>query len=481
MVQISALLDFLPTSKKPLTLPKEVTYIKVSAKESEILQWFNWGKHYHERPIIFSIPDTTETKRADYLIKAAEIFDFIELDAATDITFYKEIPANKRVIRLEKVVYSLEELSKCFEKIQIFNAVHYEIITKPNKAADLLIPILFQKIHAPKKLTVYAGGFSGMWTQILNAYLGAKMVFGSINNNIESHFSIQRLLGDYQLPYIKPIKEIYGIIGNPVLRSLSPKIHNSAYNELNIAALYLPFHVENFADFWYGVIKNKAFNQLDISINGLTCVSPFKAKGIQYVEYTSNPLIRLAKAGNLLMKIKNKWVGSTTDSLGVLHGLKKFNVNINSLNVAIIGCGGAGRTIAIALKKAGAKVTLVNRSLERGSYAAHILSLPFLLLSDFKPRNYNLLVNATPVGKKHGSIPFDTKELQSNSIIIDMVYRIESTLLIQRAKEMGLRTIDGFEILGKQVQFQFMGMTNQDMPESMAYQLARPERNLITS
>ncbi len=481
MLQISTLLYHPPIHKGQLPLPKEVSSIKICAYPSDILQWFEWGKQYHEKQVIFSIPDTTIPKRREYLAEAATIFDFVELNAETDKDFYKKIPTNKRVIFLEKWFSSIEALKIAYESIQIFNGVHYEIVTQPKNAAELLLPVLFLKTYANKNLTIYAGGLSGMWTQILNAYLGSKTVYGYLGNNINSHFSLQQLLEDYQLPYLKCIKELYGIIGNPVIRSFSPKMHNGAYKKLNIAALYIPFHVTDFKDFWQNVIENKSFDQLGISIKGLTCVSPFKAKGIEYVSSIDNPLIPVAKAGNLLVKIQNKWIANTTDSLGVLHGLKKLKVHFKNLKVAVIGCGGAGRTIAFALKKAGAEVTLVNRSFKRGDCAARMLSLPFLLLNDFDSADFNLLINATPVGKEKGSIPFEIKQLTSNSIVVDMVYRKESTLLIQRAKEMGLRTIDGFEILGKQVQFQFTGMTNRTMPEAMAYELARPEKNLIST
>lgn len=480
MPRISALLYNPPLTQESLPLPKEVSCIKVCANISDIPKWFEWGKKYTEKQVVFSIPNTKEPRRKEFLEAAASIFDFVELNADSDADFFKKIPLNKRVIFLEKSVNSIQELTTWYKSIQNFNGRHYEIATKPNKAADLLLPILFQKGNANQNLSVYASGFSGMWTQILGAYLGAEVVYGHLYNNKNSYFKLQQLLEAYHLPYIKPVKEIYGIIGNPVLRSFSPKIHNGAYKKLGVNALYLPFQVTDFEDFWQNIIKSKSFDQLGITIKGLTCVSPFKAKGIEYTNCVKNPLVSTAKAGNLLVKINQKWVANTTDSLGVLHGLNRFKVDLKNINAAIIGCGGAGRTIACALKRAGAKVTLVNRSLQRGEYAAQILSLPFLLLKDLHSANYNLLVNATPVGKKEGSIPFEIQQLTKDSIVVDMVYRKDSTLLIQKAQEMGLRTIDGFDILGKQVQYQFIGMTQRKMPESLAYELAKPENTLMT-
>jgi len=460
----------------PLILYNKISYVKIVISIRQQEEWFDWGSKFQDKPIIFSLQDGTIKERINCLIQAANIFDLVELNAEFDLTerLLKKIPKKQRFLYWKGAVNSSEDLNYQYKKLQKVGAIFYELVTLPKKAADLLIPLTFQKENAINHLITYAGGLSGMWTQIISAHFGGAMVFGNLGENQLPFFSLNQLLEDYNFPNLYCYNEIYGIAGNPVLNSRSPKIHNGAYRLLNIPAIYLPFHLDDFDDFWKGIIKNRVTEAVGLKIVGLTCVSPYKEKGIKYVDIIDNPLIAASKAGNLLVKQDKLWLAKTTDSLGVLNGLKEKNIPIAKLTIAVIGCGGTGRTIAAALKKEGAAVTLVNRSAKRGVFAAKVLQLPFVLLQDFQPGRFDLVVNATPIGKHGNDIPFRVELMNKNSIVVDVVYKKETTQLIKIARRMGLLVIDGLEILRTQVQYQFQGMTGYQMPKSVATQLTQP-------
>ncbi len=460
---------------------EQASLLKVYAREADIPKWFEWGLQFREKGVIFSLPDTTIPHRSSLLLQAAKIFDYVELNAAVDLEeSFQKIPLTKRMLFWKGPVKSVAALAAVFQQLKTFGGTHYELVTIPENLSETLIPLQFQKLQTSTQLTTYATGLSGMWTQILSPYFGAAMVSGkSGNNDQQPYFSIAQLLNDYHFPNLRPFRKIFGIAGNPVLGSFSPKMHNGAYQALNIPALYLPFHIHHFSDFWEGIIKNKARAALGLDIAGLTSVSPFKKKGIEYVDAISSPLVLSAKAGNLLVKTDHHWVAMTTDSLAVMHGLMQRNINPKKMKAAVIGCGGAGRTIAFALKNAGAKVTLVNRSIKHGVFAKKLLNLPLQLLKDFQPTAFNIVINATPVGMTDNAMPFEVRQMKKNSIVIDLVYRKTPTRLVDTAHQMGLTVIDGFEILRTQVRHQFAGMTGQEMPEALAYQLAQPENNFV--
>ena len=109
-------------------------------------------------------------------------------------------------------------------------------------------------------------------------HLGAPGIFGQVPGDdliIPGEPTIPRLIRDYGLPAVMPIKQLFAIIGSPVFHSLSPRLHNAAYRAMNYPALFVPLHVESFDEFWQAVI-NQVLDSLGLPINGLTVASPHK-------------------------------------------------------------------------------------------------------------------------------------------------------------------------------------------------------------
>ena len=84
--------------------------------------------------------------------------------------------------------------------------------------------------------------------------------------------------------------------------------------------------------------------------------------------------------------------------------------------VAVVGCGGSGRAIASALSRAGLEVVLANRGRPRGELASRQLGLPVLELAAFSPADFGLVVNATPVGRAGGDLPFACDRLAAGAV-----------------------------------------------------------------
>jgi shikimate dehydrogenase len=94
--------------------------------------------------------------------------------------------------------------------------------------------------------------------------------------------------------------------------------------------------------------------------------------------------------------------------------------------------------------------------------------LPFTPLAKFSADNYSMLVNATPVGRNGDALPFDVNRMSADGIIIDLAYGREATPLVTRALSLGLRAVDGLEVLLIQVLRQFRLMTGLEMPLELA-------------
>jgi shikimate 5-dehydrogenase len=147
--------------------------------------------------------------------------------------------------------------------------------------------------------------------------------------------------------------------------------------------------------------------------------------------------------------------------------------------VAVVGAGGAGRSAAAGLDRAGARVTMFNRDPERGKSSAKYLSskqlkVTFRPLADLDPYEFELLVNATSLGRgADDPLPFDVSRLRKGAVVIDLVYLPDRpTRLLTAAAAQGAVAIDGREVLVDQARGQFRLMTGRELPLELARRAA---------
>lgn len=417
------------------------------------------------------------------LINALEDYDIIEIEAATDLVpdVLRMIPAGRRIISWHGRADTYEEIENRFDQMRKVPAKYYQVIVEPRTISETIWPLRLLAKNSDSKLISYASGALGVWTQILSVYLGSKLIIGNIErtNSVENHLTCVQLKKDYNLPHIRNVKQIFGITGNPVFRSLSPLIHNKCYETLGMEALYLPFHIDNFDHFWQFISIDFPNADLGLTLGGFTMVSPYKEDTFNAAKgHLSKPTLS-SKACNILINNNGDWNSDSSDGLGVIAVLNEAHRDLNGLNVAIIGCGGAGRTIAARLKGEGANIVMYNRSIPRGEFASELLSLPFHLISEFDASAYDIVINATPVGKLGKKLIFDPSNLKSHGIAIDMAYAEEDTLLVSNCRKHGKHIIEGKKILLYQVKKQFTGLTGMEMPLEVELMVREKTANLL--
>jgi 3-dehydroquinate dehydratase/shikimate dehydrogenase len=383
------------------------------------------------------------------LIAAARDYDFVDL-SPDDCTprVLAAIPASQRVIS-----------ASCKEAADILAipARLYRFTVPALRSGDELEPLRLLRTLGRTDVTAYGTGPIGTWSRILAPWLGAPFVF-------EQAGGVERLVTSFCFEDLPPIEELFGMVGCPVLHSYSPRIHNNAFRAQSRSALYVPFHVENFEDFRTNILESRAVESLGFSLNALSIVSPYKSVALD-AAHALSPMVARAGSTNFFRRNGDRaWVADTTDADGILLTLRDRDVHCHNKPVAVIGCGGSGRAMAAALHHAGAHVTLVNRGLERGSYARDLLGLPFVPLREFSAEGYSVIVNATPVGRDSEEISFSVDSLRRDAVIVDLVYRDRPTPLITRTRGPGRITIDGWDMLVTQAVQQFRLMTGAEIP-----------------
>ncbi len=444
----------------------------------EIRQWYpGLPLQYTWRRSVAQENGASLDERHARLRGAAERYDYLTLEGECDLVpdVLKAIAPERRIVSWHGNSDSPEALEALLERYGRTPARLYRFALEHSEAADRLEALQFLQRIRRRDVIAYESGASGVWTRLLAARLGAPMIFGSVPASAEpgaSEPTIPGLIADYGLPELAPVREVYAIVGGAVAGSLSPRLHNAAYRAGGFARLYLSFPAEDFQRFWERLIQSGAMEALGYPIAGLTIASPHKECALEAAE-DADPLCRQCGATNLLVRREGAWFASTSDPEGVLQESVLASAR-QGARVAVVGCGGSGRTVAAALHRAGLQVTLVNRSPEHGKRAAKLLGLPFVPLAQFSAAGYGVLVNATPVGRLGEPLAIDLKTLETGATVVDLVYRPDDeTPLTKWARARGHPVLDGRQVLLAQIRRQYHLMTGETMPLSFGGRLLK--------
>lgn len=458
-----------PDGAELTALPEAVEWLEVRADRVGDIdpEWLR--DHFKGRLLYaFRTGDCTALNRSERLQTAARFYDRVEIEAEIDLSedLLEVIPAEKRLLSWYGGVNDLSQLNDRFAQLSSVPAAAYKIVTNAETIAEELLPLSLLKSLNRTDTIAYCKGPLGFWNRLLALHLGAPAIFGLVSGDSAEDMepSIGKLIADYGLPEVRPANELFAIIGNPIFHSLSPRLHNASYCALNHAALFVPLRVHSFAEFWREFVTSRKLDQFGIPINGMTVASPHKEEAVLTAKTVSG-MVRQTEAANILVRNNGWWTADTTDPDIV------YSVSVKEKRAAVIGCGGAGRAIAAALVQSGAGVTLINRGAERGEHAAALLGLPYIPLRDFNAEGYDIVVNATPVGRDTDEAPFEVEQLNHGAVVIDLVYGSRPTPLVDTTRARRQLAIDGRDVLVTQVSQQFRLMTGKDMPVDLAREI----------
>ncbi len=271
---------------------------------------------------------------------------------------------------------------------------------------------------------------------------------------------------------IKATTKVYGIFGHPVNHSLSPQMHNAAFQSLRLDCVYLAFDVHP-KDF---EIAARAIRSMCIS--GVNITIPHKESIIFFLDEIS-PEASLTGAVNTVKNVDGKLIGYNTDVSGFLRAIREdLGFHPKGLSAALIGAGGAARAVLTSLCMNEAyQVYVINRTLDKAKRLASEFKKGFkdtfiqAVSLDDKDDIKNilgktkLLVNATSAGMKGvDSVEMPLEHLQKEAVIYDLVYDPRETNLIKTAKELGYKASGGLSMLLYQGVESFEIWTGKDAP-----------------
>jgi 3-dehydroquinate dehydratase/shikimate dehydrogenase len=426
-------------------------------------------RHHFPGELIYTLRSTadagrfggTPSERCSRLAAAARYYDVVDLEAARDLTpeLLAQVPARQRRISWHGGPLDLAALRARFTQLAATPARLYVLAPRTTSFGQALVPLQLLRDLGRTDVTAFGTGPHGTWSRLLAPWLGAPVVYGRLHEPVDPGVpTIRQLVDDFQLPALPPLRYVFGIVGGSLDRSMSPRLHNTAYRQLGLPALFLPFQVGELADCWPELTVG--LDQLGLPLRGTTVMSPHKPAALDLAD-AATPNARAAGSANLLLRRGNRWLAETTTTDAIDAVLAGAGVRLAGRKAAVVGCGGAGLAAAVTLVRAGAETVLVNRSRDRGTHAAALLGLPWVPLAGFRPEGYSLVVHATPLCDE---LPFPVDRLSPRAVVVDLVYRRGPTALTAIARDLGLPTIDGWEVLDAEVTRQFGLMAGRGLP-----------------
>ena len=211
----------------------------------------------------------------------------------------------------------------------------------------------------------------------------------------------------------------------------------------------------------------KRLRQPDVA--GANVTIPHKAAVMQYLDSVDPDAIR-ARAVNTIVKEGDRLVGSNTDIGAIRAAIASVGIDTKGAKVVILGAGGAARASVVALE--GAHLTFVSRHPGDEDLPGRVIGWDDPSLHSLV-RSTDLLVNATPLGRRD-EMPIRPPALPRRGAVIDLVYVTGGTPLVRKARSLGLRTADGWEVLLSQGARSFEIWTGREAPERAMRETLQP-------
>jgi 3-dehydroquinate dehydratase/shikimate dehydrogenase len=333
-------------------------------------------------------------------------------------------------------------------------------------------------------------GRFGLLSRVLAPKFGGLLVYAADRAGGETapgQPTVADLRMRYRFEQVRPGTRVYGVVGWPIEHSLSPAIHNAAFDAVDHDGVYLPLPVP--AEYEHFKATVGALLDHDrLGLRGASVTAPHKEHLLRFVGERDGRVEaqarRIGAANTLSVGDDGLPECLNTDAPAALEALcAGMGIGPSGLagkTVAVIGAGGAGRAVAAAVSHAGARVTVFDvirwrvealanafngQPAATGEPARVVAAKPQALTGS----SFDVYVNCTPLGMAGGPgedqspLP-EGVPLGAGVTVFDTVYTPRRTPLIARAEAAGARVIPGMEMFLRQAAMQFEGWTGIPAP-----------------
>lgn len=316
--------------------------------------------------------------------------------------------------------------------------------------------------EVPEKIVIGMGAM-GVPTRILYKRTGSFLTFCSDGRSLSGapgHLTPKVMSELYRADQVDKQTHIYGVIGNPVMHTASPMIHNPGFHAIRFNAIYVPFLVDSVRSFFKLAESMRIY--------GFSVTIPHKQDVLPYLGRITREVKQIGSC-NTVVRIQNMWKGINTDYYGFLapiqHDMEQGKIH----TALVIGAGGASRAVVWALHNHNVKVVIVNRNIEKAKALADETMGSYDFLSNVSAYQglVDLVVQTTSVGMEPDvdGDPAPDFRFTGKEIVYDLVYKPHETKFLARAKAAGCNVQYGMDMLVQQGKLQFEAFTGYHYPQ----------------
>ncbi|MBQ2932283.1 MAG: shikimate dehydrogenase [Clostridia bacterium] len=245
------------------------------------------------------------------------------------------------------------------------------------------------------------------------------------------------------------------VVGDPISHSKSPYIHETVLKELGFEYEYRKVQVKK------GELSKYLFEAKALGLCGFNLTMPHKTDIIPFLDSIDDEALRLGSVNTVKIK-DGKFFGYNTDALGMVYSMEQKGFGAKDKNIVILGAGGVALALALKMAFEGAgKITVLNRTLSSAENICekvikengkNCTALPFEKESlQNAAKGCDILINCTPLGMEGIDADFEDlsflDNLNQESLVFDLIYNPLETNLLKHAKELGLSTLNGLDML----------------------------------
>ena len=416
--------------------------------------------------------DGDEPRRLAILRKAAQLgADWIDVEESVAPRLR---PGGRVILSRHDFAGRPDDLTGLARRLDASDAAANKIAFAPAGPEDALAAL--DVIRDARKPTIaLAMGEPGLLSRVLARKLGALGSFAALATGAESapgQPTLEEMLGLYRWRSLTPETAVFGVVACPVGHSMSPAIHNAAFDAAGLDAVYLPLLVqpgeECFRRFLDAVLERPYLH-----FRGLSITIPHKENALAYVPPDRcDGLARAIGAVNTItIDPDGSVAGGNTDYAGAIDalcgGMGIAREALAGRAVAVLGAGGVARALVAALCHYHADVVVYNRTVARAQQLAEEFACRAAGLDALDALDAEIVVNCTSVGMHPhvDACPLPAVPASAR-VVFDTVYNPVETRLLRHARQAGCTCVTGLDMFVNQAAAQFETWTHTPAPRN---------------
>lgn len=371
---------------------------------------------------------------------------YIDLMHDTPLSFVEEIgrefPQVKRIISYHNYERTPEDLSVVLQQMRSLPAELYKIVCLATSSSDALRMVALSQ-KEPDLLAISMGERGQITRLLARPWSFAPLVCQEAS--ALGQLTVEELYTIYGRDSLVEAPALYGLIGNPVTKSLSHLTHNRLMQKLGLSARYGKMVVDP--------EELPHFLRLarEVGWRGLSVTIPLKELVLPHLDEIDERA-RAIGAVNTILFSEGHLVGYNTDAAAALDAIES-RFAVAGRRMVILGAGGAARAILYEAQQRGAEIVVLNRTAERAKSLAAERGIAYGTLDSLKQeclRGYDILVNATP-----DPMPVPEGQILPGSLVMETKTNPKMNPFLESAVARGCQIVYGYEMFVNQAVGQF--------------------------